>query len=79
MSQHKQASGGNMNSKPDRVLSVREFTELAGISVDTLRRLIKAGKGPAVVRLSERRCGIRESAGEAWLKARTTEPREMAA
>jgi predicted DNA-binding transcriptional regulator AlpA len=54
----------------DPVHSLKEFAALAGISVSTLRRLIDAGDGPVVTKLSPRRLGIRVSHGDAWLDAR---------
>ena len=45
---------------PDRVLSLRQFAELNGISLRTARRLIEADAVP-VVQLSARRVGVRES------------------
>jgi hypothetical protein len=52
-----------------RVLSLLEFSEVAGVSVATLRRLIKAGRGPRVTWMSSRRCGIRIRHGREWLDA----------
>jgi predicted DNA-binding transcriptional regulator AlpA len=56
----------------DRVLSVAEFAALAGLSVPTLRRLIKANCGPRLIRLSPRRVGIRVSDGNGWLESRAS-------
>src|SRR5262249_40064207 len=58
----------------DQVLSLREFAALAGISIATLRRLIKEERGPAVTWLSTRRCGIRLKHGRSWLDSRTVAP-----
>ena len=60
------------NPTPDRVRSLRDTADLLGISVATLRRLIADGVGPKVVRVSERRPGIRDSERERWLSERTT-------
>jgi predicted DNA-binding transcriptional regulator AlpA len=54
----------------DRVRSLREVADLLGISHPTLRRMISAGTGPTVTRLSERRLGIRDSHRTAWLDSR---------
>jgi hypothetical protein len=54
----------------DPVRSLREFAALAGISIATLRRMIKSGDGPVITRMSPRRIGIRCSHGDAWLEAR---------
>jgi hypothetical protein len=48
-------------------MSLLEFSEVAGVSVATLRRLIKAGGGPPVTWVSSRRCGIRVRHGREWL------------
>jgi hypothetical protein len=58
----------------DRVMSLLEFSEVAGVSVATLRRLIKAGRGPPVTWMSSRRCGIRVHHGREWLDARISSP-----
>jgi predicted DNA-binding transcriptional regulator AlpA len=56
----------------DRVRSLREVADLLGISLPTLRRMISAGTGPIVTRLSERRLGIRDCHRDAWLNARAS-------
>jgi excisionase family DNA binding protein len=53
----------------DRVRSLREAAALLGVSLATLRRLLRSGRGPTVTRLSERRIGIRDSHRLAWLDA----------
>jgi hypothetical protein len=45
----------------DRVRSLAETAELLDISICTLRRMIAAGEGPIVTRLSPRRLGVRDS------------------
>ena len=55
----------------DPVRSLRYTASVLGISVATLRRLIADGVGPKVVRVSERRPGIRDSERERWLRERT--------
>ena len=57
----------------DRVMSLLEFSEVAGVSVATLRRQIKAGRGPRVTWVSSRRCGIRVRHGREWLDALKSE------
>ena len=54
----------------DPVLTLKEFAELTGLSLPTLRRLIDAGDGPVIIKLSPRRFGIRASRGDAWLESR---------
>jgi uncharacterized protein YceH (UPF0502 family) len=55
----------------DRVLTLSEFADIAGISL-TLRRLIARGDGPAVTKLSTRRLGVRMSHAVAWFDSRTS-------
>jgi len=45
----------------DRVVGEGQAAEILGYSKDTLRREVRAGRGPARVRLSERRVGYRLS------------------
>jgi hypothetical protein len=54
-----------------RVLGFAEWCALAGISAATARRLIRRGLGPPIVRLSDRRIGIRVSDYVCWLAARS--------
>lgn len=54
------------------VLRFADACEAAGVSINTMRRLVKAGRGPRVVRLSERRIGIRRSDLDAWIEGRTS-------
>jgi predicted DNA-binding transcriptional regulator AlpA len=53
-----------------RVLSFKQWCALNGISIATARRLLDAGKGPEIVRLSPRRIGVTVAANAAWLEAR---------
>jgi hypothetical protein len=53
-----------------RIHSLEEFAEMMGISLATLRRLIKAGPGPTITQLSARRLGIRDDHGRQWQDAR---------
>ena len=55
--------------EPLKVRSLRETANLAGVSLDTLRRRIADGTGPVVTRVSPRRCGIRVDHFQAWLDA----------
>ncbi|MGU3416934.1 helix-turn-helix transcriptional regulator [Methylobacterium sp. D54C] len=41
-----------------------------GLSAATLRRMCKDGNGPTLLRLSERRLGVRRGDLDAWLKTR---------
>lgn len=63
---------GNFDPTPATVVSLPEAAEALSISVATLRRTIARGDGPPVVRLSQRRVGIRSGDLRAWLDARLT-------
>ena len=49
-----------------RVLTFQQWCRLNGISPATGRRLIKGGRGPTLVQLSDRRFGITIAANAAW-------------
>jgi predicted DNA-binding transcriptional regulator AlpA len=53
-----------------RCLTVKQFSETCGFSVMTAKRLIKAGRGPAIVQLSSKRIGITVRDAAEWLQAR---------
>jgi predicted DNA-binding transcriptional regulator AlpA len=55
---------------PDRVRSLREVAQLANVSLATLRRLIKTGRGPRVVKISDRRSGVTDLDFLTWLEGR---------
>jgi predicted DNA-binding transcriptional regulator AlpA len=57
-----------------RVLSFKQWCALNGISVPTGRRLLDAGNGPEIIRLSPRRIGVTLAANAAWQEARTKAP-----
>jgi predicted DNA-binding transcriptional regulator AlpA len=57
---------------PDFIRSIPECAASVGIDDMTLRRLIQRGQGPATIRLSPGRLGIRDSAWNAWLASRET-------
>jgi predicted DNA-binding transcriptional regulator AlpA len=56
----------------DRVVSIREWAQLANVSHRTAKRLLAAGEGPPLLKLSERCRGIRLSDHNAWLASRST-------
>ena len=58
----------------DRVITQREAAEVIGISLPTLRRRVRAGDGPPIVRLSERRIGYRLRDLRSWIDANTDPP-----
>lgn len=51
----------------DRIMSLEECAEAAGISLATLRRLLKEGRGPRVRALSERRRGVTGADYRTWI------------
>lgn len=53
-----------------RILTMSECARQSRISRDTLRREIKAGRGPTVIKLSPRRYGIDSADWEQWLQSR---------
>jgi predicted DNA-binding transcriptional regulator AlpA len=55
----------------DQVLSEPDAAKFCGCSKDTIRRRIKAGDGPPVIRLSSHRIGYRVRDLRAWLDANT--------
>jgi predicted DNA-binding transcriptional regulator AlpA len=57
-------------SRIPRIHSLKEFAELMGISIATLRRMIRTGVGPTITRMSARRVGIRDDHGRQWQDAR---------
>ncbi|MGA8698006.1 MAG: helix-turn-helix domain-containing protein [Xanthobacteraceae bacterium] len=63
----------------DPVETVNEVAAYTKRHPKTICKLIREGKGPAVVRLTEHRIGIRRSAKEAWLARCSVEPKERAA
>jgi hypothetical protein len=54
----------------DRVLTFAEWCSLNKIGQRTGRRIIKSGKGPRVLQLSERRIGIRIGDNRRWQASR---------
>jgi predicted DNA-binding transcriptional regulator AlpA len=60
--------GSTAPPSPNRVRSLRETAELLGISLATLRRLNKEGKGPRITSISTRRRGVTDRDREAWLE-----------
>jgi predicted DNA-binding transcriptional regulator AlpA len=52
------------------VRSLKQAAAAANISVPTLRRMIREGRGPKTIRLSERRLGVRDRDFLVWLQSR---------
>lgn len=55
----------------NKVMTLAEVADAAGISLSTLRRAIARGTGPKVVSLSPRRKGVRSTDYNIWLESRT--------
>ncbi|MEE8630207.1 MULTISPECIES: helix-turn-helix transcriptional regulator [Methylobacterium] len=53
------------------VVNFNAACEAANLSISTMRRLVKAGRGPRILRLSERRIGIRRDDLDEWINSRT--------
>jgi predicted DNA-binding transcriptional regulator AlpA len=54
----------------DHILTLAEFRELARISKATVTRMIAAGKAPRLIRLGEKKLGVRYGDYVRWLGAR---------
>ncbi|MEE7450198.1 hypothetical protein MRF4_21640 [Methylobacterium radiotolerans] len=55
------------------VIRFRDACAHVGVSISTMRRYISAGRGPRLVRLSERIHGFRRDDLNAWIESRTAE------
>jgi hypothetical protein len=53
-----------------RVMTKRQCAEINSISVWTLDRLIKAGKGPVITQISDRRIGVTIGNNRKWQASR---------
>ena len=53
-----------------RVMTISQWCEVNGFSLDTGRRLIKAGKGPVITQISDRRIGITVGNNRRWQESR---------
>ena len=53
-----------------RVMTFPQWCEINGFSIWTGQRLLKAGKGPVITQISDRRIGITVANNRAWQKAR---------
>jgi predicted DNA-binding transcriptional regulator AlpA len=54
------------------VIPFKTACETANLSVSTMRRLIQAGRGPRLLKLSTRRIGIRHCDLDRWLAERSS-------
>ena len=53
-----------------RVISLREFAAMLGLSFATVKRLIASGDGPRIIQVSRKRIGIRMIDAARWSEAR---------
>ncbi len=53
-----------------RVMTLRQCAEVNGISLWTLQRLIKAGRGPVITQISDRRIGVTVGNNRKWQQSR---------
>ena len=53
-----------------RVMTIAQWAQVNGFSVWTGQRLLKAGKGPVVTQISDRRIGITVRNNRAWQESR---------
>ena len=60
-----------MSTAKNAVLRLPTACTAAGVSLSTLRRLIRAGRGPRVIQLSDRLIGIRRIDLDDWLTSRS--------
>jgi hypothetical protein len=68
----------NILANDDAVVDFKTFDSLNDTSPATRKRLLKAGKGPPVVQLSERRRGIIVRDYKLWRASRTVGPASFA-
>ncbi|MBA8912268.1 helix-turn-helix transcriptional regulator [Methylorubrum thiocyanatum] len=61
---------GDVRPQSNNVLPFDAACKIADLSRSTMYRLINAGRGPRVLKLSERRIGIRRNDLDAWLASR---------
>ncbi len=62
------------NVEDDRVLSFMQWCELNGFSRSTGQRVISAGHGPRLIKLSEKRIGVTVGENRRWQASRLIEP-----
>jgi predicted DNA-binding transcriptional regulator AlpA len=53
-----------------RVLTIPQFAEVCGFSIWTAQRLLKAGRGPRLTQISDRRVGVTLGNLRRWQQAR---------
>jgi hypothetical protein len=76
--QHEEATVRSINSHRDhhltaddlKVLTLREWAAMNGISFIAAKRLIASGEGPRVIQISAKRIGIRMIDAARWSESR---------
>jgi predicted DNA-binding transcriptional regulator AlpA len=53
-----------------KVLTLKEWARLTGVSFQTAKRLIAAGEGPRIIQLSTKRMGVRMIDAARWSEQR---------
>jgi predicted DNA-binding transcriptional regulator AlpA len=61
---------GDVRPQNNNVIPFNTACEIADLSRSTMYRLINAGRGPRLLKLSERRVGVRRDDLDAWLASR---------
>lgn len=59
-------------TNPTVVISFAAACEAANLSISTMRRLVRDDRGPRILKLSDRRIGIRRSDLDQWLASRAS-------
>jgi hypothetical protein len=54
-----------------RVMTIAQWAQVNGFSIWTGQRLLKAGKGPVVTQISDRRIGITVQNNRRWQESRS--------
>ncbi|MGY6282640.1 helix-turn-helix transcriptional regulator [Methylorubrum extorquens] len=67
---HQSMAAGDVRPQNNNVLPFDTACKIADLSRSTMYRLINAGRGPRVLKLSERRVGVRRDDLDAWLAGR---------
>ena len=57
-----------MNSQNRPFLSIKEVSDLLGISISTINRLIKSGDFPLKIKISPRRIVFKSNEIDKWIK-----------
>lgn len=72
---HHSMTTGEVRPQSNNVLPFDVACKIANLSRSTMYRLINAGRGPRVLKLSERRVGVRRDDLDAWLAGRERDVR----